>query len=556
MIAAGVFAWGAEALIASTLLMVLVMVLRGPVRRGFGPGAAYALWLLPAVRLLLPPVPVAWQERVAAPIARANAQFTVLVIEPLGLGREVPVAATPSTGALLGAFWAIGALAFIAWHIAAHTRFCRRLLESAHEVASGPVRVIETPAATGPLAFGIWRKYVAFPSDFGARYDAEERALALTHELTHHARGDLLANWVALLVLAIHWFNPVAWRAFRAFRADQEMACDALVLASRGQGCAHAYGRAIVKSAQGRAVVAACHLHTVSDLKGRLHMLSKAKLSKMRRLAGAGAIGAAMIVGLGVTASGGQAAETLRGGVGAAIGVELPRAALLAPTPPAAPVPAIAAVTPLLVSGQAATPPAPPAPPEMPAPPKVARKVIIVQKSGDGAPIVISDDGDAAADVIGGKDGMDTIVSTRIIKRDKNGKTLTDDTKRGSLLFFNDKQLIERPIRINMPEIDSKDCPDVAGKRGERIIHEQKDGKRRIILCMNRIHKLAIEQAQLAGNSADIERRAYQSALDGVRAARDRMAANSDLAADARKEALTALDQAIAELEENVAKAQ
>ena len=93
--------------------------------------------------------------------------------------------------------------------------------------------MIETDAATGPLAFGVLAHYVAFPRDFAERYDAAERELALAHELGHHARGDLLANWAALVVLALHWFNPLAWRAFRAFRADQEMANDARVLAGR-----------------------------------------------------------------------------------------------------------------------------------------------------------------------------------------------------------------------------------------------------------------------------------------------------------------------------------
>ena len=63
----------------------------------------------------------------------------------------------------------------------------------------GGVRLIETSAASGPLAFGIWRRYVAFPRDFAERYDADERNLALPHELGHHARGDLIANWVALV---------------------------------------------------------------------------------------------------------------------------------------------------------------------------------------------------------------------------------------------------------------------------------------------------------------------------------------------------------------------
>ena len=166
----------------------------------------------------------------------------------------------------------------------AHARFCRRMLGEcgASGGSRGGVHVIETDAARGPLAFGIWRRYVAFPRDFTDRYDADERDLALAHELGHHARGDLIANWVALVVLALHWFNPVAWRAFRAFRADQEMANDARVLAGRDADLRHAYACAIVKAAHGGAVSAACHLHTIDDLKGRLRMLSTTRKSRGR----------------------------------------------------------------------------------------------------------------------------------------------------------------------------------------------------------------------------------------------------------------------------------
>lgn len=52
-------AWLIETLAATALLMALVLVLRPLVRRAFGAGAAYALWLVPALRLVLPPLDVA-----------------------------------------------------------------------------------------------------------------------------------------------------------------------------------------------------------------------------------------------------------------------------------------------------------------------------------------------------------------------------------------------------------------------------------------------------------------------------------------------------------------
>ena len=389
--------WAIEALIASTILMLVVLVLRAPVRREFGANVACLLWVLPVARLLLPPMPGQWQwSRLFAPVVDrlANTQIVAgvlngahaspAIIEQAAMRAEITTSAgiadivmvppivveqgAPIAVLLLG-FWAIGALSFIGCHLIRYHMFVRSILRQSDATMLDGVRMIETDAATGPLAFGIWRKYVAFPRDFRERYDREEQALALAHELTHHARGDLIANWVALVVLALHWFNPLAWRAFRAFRADQEMACDARVLAGRSAALTHAYGRAIVKSAHGRAVSAACHLHTINDLKGRLRMLSTTKKSRLRVAGGAVSVSALMLGGLVLTASGTQAAERLRRSVGPTIGVELAKLDRLAANA-TAPVAALAPVAPLApVAAQAASAPqAVPVPPSIVAP--------------------------------------------------------------------------------------------------------------------------------------------------------------------------------------------
>jgi beta-lactamase regulating signal transducer with metallopeptidase domain len=84
---------------------------------------------------------------------------------------------------------------------------------------------------------------------FEARYAPAERQLALDHERYHHARGDILANHIALIVLAATWFNPISWIAFRAFRADQELSCDAAIAAEASADMRSHYARALVKSA-------------------------------------------------------------------------------------------------------------------------------------------------------------------------------------------------------------------------------------------------------------------------------------------------------------------
>uniref|UniRef100_UPI0025FFA3E4 M56 family metallopeptidase n=1 Tax=uncultured Sphingomonas sp. TaxID=158754 RepID=UPI0025FFA3E4 len=226
--------WAVEAMIASTLLMALVLLARRHVRQAFGPQIAYALWALPLLRLLLPPLPRGLSEQATPPLAAASERFATYVVLPMTAQIPATVDAPgiwPMVEQGIALFWIVGAAGFLGFQLFRHWRFRTRLLADAEplEAVEG-VRVVASDGAPGPLAFGIWHRYVAFPRDFAERYDADERDLALAHELGHHARGDLIANWIALAVLALHWFNPLAWRAFHAFRADQELANDARVL--------------------------------------------------------------------------------------------------------------------------------------------------------------------------------------------------------------------------------------------------------------------------------------------------------------------------------------
>jgi bla regulator protein BlaR1 len=533
--------WAIEALIASTVLMLLVLVLRRHVRRAFGPDVAYALWLLPLLRLLLPPLPQGWHETAVAPVARASQTITILVAEPLGFGggAAAPAPQTPLLGPALIMLWVAGAAAFMLWHSLAHARFCRRMIAQQHggaAMADG-VHVIETDAARGPLAFGIWRRYVAFPRDFAERYDADERDLALAHELGHHARGDLIANWAALAVLALHWFNPVAWRAFRAFRADQEIANDARVLAGRDAVTRHLYACAIVKAAHGGAVSAACHLHTIEDLKGRLKMLTTHRPSRARLIGGVGTVAVLTLAGLGATASGTQAAERVRSKVEQATGVRLDALKLpvaFQAAPPAPPAP----------EAPGAMPPAPPAVADGPSTRHRVR-VIIHDKNGH----VTETDSDT--DTAGGPDmpmppmppmppsppGAHVQVVERVVVRDRDGHVTTNTTNGPS----------------HVVSVTNANCPGPDTTRPS-VMRDEKDGKRFVIICTNRIDRMAHDAAAMASRGGDIARNAYTHALAGLRSARSTVAGNVAMAAEARSQALKGIDEAISEIENDIAK--
>ena len=505
-------AWAIEALLASTLLMAVVLVIRAPVRRQFGPGIAYALWALPAVRLLLPPLP---QLHSAAPqlLNRASQTVTIYVIEPLGGSAAAPTSLYSSLGAALAVLWGVGAAAFLAWHALGHWRFCRRMIDqSVSTERAGDIEVIETSAASGPLAFGIFRRYVAFPRDFAERYDSDERELALLHELGHHQRGDLIANWVALAVLALHWFNPLAWRAFRAFRADQEMANDALVLAGRSAIDRHTYACAIVKAAHGGAVSAACHLHTIQDLKGRLRMLTTGRRSRLRLTLGGTAVTALMIGGLAATASGTPAAATVRAGVEKATGIDTATID--------------ARVAAKLQSAPAAPPPAPAAEPEgvdLPAPPPPPADVAPLPPI-DGSNVVISDNGTRK-----------TSKRVKIVRVDKDGNSVTEDWVGP----------------INVPDVRSSNCG--GGDDRNMVVNKTRGDKRIVIICNDRIERVVAMSNANIEKSKDIQRMAYAHALESLHRARERVAADERMGAEAKRDALESIDDSIRDMQADMA---
>src|SRR5690606_36326675 len=119
--------WVIETVVASTLLMLLVLAIRAPVRKAFGPYIAYALWLLPLLRMLMPPLPASWTEQAAAPVAAASDVIAYYVVDPIAGTSNAPAAAASSIDWLLivALAWASGALLFLASHLIAHNRYCR-----------------------------------------------------------------------------------------------------------------------------------------------------------------------------------------------------------------------------------------------------------------------------------------------------------------------------------------------------------------------------------------------------------------------------------------------
>ncbi|WP_019832496.1 M56 family metallopeptidase [Sphingomonas sp. PR090111-T3T-6A] len=315
--------WTLQTLIATTLLALLVLALRKPAAVAFGPRVAYWLWALPALRFLMPSLP-GWRTLYVPVWHVAPGHSVVGLVDPASAVRlatppsvplppsaplpPLPPAVVPHHipfTEMLMVLWLGGAALWFGWQMLRYLGFLRHAMRSAVLLTREcGVDILITEQVDGPVAAGVFKRRIFLPADFMQRYGPAERRLALLHEGAHHDRNDILANLVALFVLALHWWNPLAHKAYRLFRADQELACDATVLAGVSAAERHAYGSAVLKSVSARMPGVACALSHKAELKRRLQTMARRPVGSARLWLGGmlalGAIG----TGLLVTASG------------------------------------------------------------------------------------------------------------------------------------------------------------------------------------------------------------------------------------------------------------
>ncbi|RJY08758.1 M56 family metallopeptidase [Aurantiacibacter aquimixticola] len=311
--------WMVDTFVYTGVLIALVLLVRKPVARHFGPQIAYALWALPLLRLIMPPIVLpAWMRPAEAGqgAGAANEPLMVLISDPAAADAAI---AAPAVGIgvtdLLLPLWLGGATVFMAWRARDYVRMRRDLLADARPVGeAGKVRLVEIPAVRAPVAFGIIDRVVALPLEFMDRIDVQARDMAIAHELEHHRGHDLLANIAAQPLLALHWFNPLAWWGWRAMRRDQEAACDARVVAGQARSERARYAEVIAGFAAGEhlalAAPMACPVLGEKSIIHRLRSLTMTDISPRRRRIGIAAL-ATTALALPLTASISYAAPDL-----------------------------------------------------------------------------------------------------------------------------------------------------------------------------------------------------------------------------------------------------
>lgn len=244
-------------LIALAVMAVRPLLRRAPRR------AVCMLWLLVALRLLLPArltveSPVSLQQPESPPIQayqELRQQEKVYVSAPPEQRPEMAGPAAAQGFALLDqlpAIWLTG-VGCMALYMALSLLRMRWRLRAAPRIQDNVYRCTDwsTPFVLGVLAPRIYVPETVSEQDFPQ---------VLAHERCHIRRWDHVWKPLAFLLLAVNWFNPVLWAAYVLLGRDMERACDEMVLKNATPAQRAAYSRALVSCAAQPKMAAVCPL--------------------------------------------------------------------------------------------------------------------------------------------------------------------------------------------------------------------------------------------------------------------------------------------------------
>jgi bla regulator protein blaR1 len=266
--------------IVSTVAILLVKLLRKPVRKLAGARAAYWLWLLVPMTTLSVLLPAPSQITLPATVE------IPIQIQSLWLSsatEAIPDRTVWVNGML--AIWIAGVAAMFTVMAARQRRFERTIGKLARDTRG----FYRSEDISSPMLVGAWRSRILVPADFEGRYSPEEQELVLEHEFAHRRRLDVAVIALASLAICLFWFNPLMHRALAWIRGDQELACDAEVL-SRRADARRVYADMLLNTQLAAEsawlVPIGCHWQSAHPLKERILMLKQPLPGISRRLAG------------------------------------------------------------------------------------------------------------------------------------------------------------------------------------------------------------------------------------------------------------------------------
>ena len=318
---------------AGSILILAVIVIRALAINMLPKKAFNALWWISVVRLMIPfSIPSAFSVySLMGSHAPGNGSQAIRVL-PIGASGQAASMPDSITNAVSTwtVVWAAGVLVCAVFFSLAYWK-CRKEFQTSIPVGNDftenwlsvhqqgrRISIRQSGRFSAPLTYGVLHPVILMPTSTKWE-NTDSLAYVLAHEYVHIRRFDSIRKLVLIVVLCVHWFNPLVWVMYILANRDIELSCDEAVVRFFGENTKAAYARALISMEETRSgLTPLCSSFSKNAIEERITAIMKIKKTTVFSLVLAGFI----VVGTATafaTSANAQQAESVGQGSGTEI---------------------------------------------------------------------------------------------------------------------------------------------------------------------------------------------------------------------------------------------
>ena len=264
--------------VSGALLLLLILGLKPLYKNKFSKRWQYYIWIVVALRFLLPFTPdttiigslfekfdttaitneIPTNPNVPVPADTGNNKA-----EPIQPNREITTAAMREPVdkyVCLFFIWSALALVLFVRKVTVYQGFIQyikagnkevsdikilNLLSDCEEKLNIKTRVELScnPLIASPMLIGFFRPRIILPV---GEWEDKELSYIFVHELIHYKQRDMFYKWLIQIVVCVHWFNPFVYLLEKEVNKSCELSCDEKVISVLDDTARREYGDTLI----------------------------------------------------------------------------------------------------------------------------------------------------------------------------------------------------------------------------------------------------------------------------------------------------------------------
>ncbi len=264
--------------VSGTLLLLLILGLKPLYKNKFSKRWQYYIWIVVALRFLLPFTPdttiigslfekfdttaitneIPTNPNVPVPADTGNSKA-----EPIQTNREITTAAMREPVdkyVCLFFIWSALALVLFVRKVTVYQGFIQYIKAGNKEVSD--IKILNllsdceeklkiktrvelscNPLIASPMLIGFFRPRIILPV---GEWEDKELSYIFVHELIHYKQRDMFYKWLIQIVVCVHWFNPFVYLLEKEVNKSCELSCDEKVISILNEKAKREYGDTLI----------------------------------------------------------------------------------------------------------------------------------------------------------------------------------------------------------------------------------------------------------------------------------------------------------------------